>query len=130
MKKNLFRTASILCYCLSLVFPAFLEDKEIGLYFLLWGWLSLANPIGPIYLFVLPWIANFTYFLNLILINKINVWIQIMISITTIVFSTLIFIINEESFQMDLGAWFWGLSFIVLLIGQIQIIVKLEKDAH
>ncbi|MEP0985412.1 GrpB family protein [Ekhidna sp.] len=127
MKKNQFQIASILCYCFSLVLPTFLSDGEIGLYFLTFGWIALANPIGPIYLLGLPWLANFIYFLNLALVKKANILTQITISIITILFSLFLFFVEDMAMEVSLGFWFWVLSFIVLMIGQLMILFKSRK---
>jgi hypothetical protein len=128
MKKNKFLIASILCYCFSLILPTIGEEGMIGVNALIYGWMGFIDLIDSAYVFGLAWLANFVYFLNLFLSRVINIWFQVLLSITTL-FLSIPALVTEVGYErvvmkMHLGSWFWFLSFLVLAIGQIQLVIR------
>lgn len=131
MKKKKIFYISILLYLVSMFLPVSEFD---------WGFIGLqafffgTSAISELDLFMIPWLANFTYLINLLLRNK-NISIRILISVFTVVFSLFSLFYFKFSFQekgmfdLNIGPSliFWLSSFIVLLISQILEIKKPQK---
>ncbi len=131
MKYKLFYI-SILCYSLSMFLPVSeLEWGFIGFQ----AFIMIILAIGESeLLFMIPWLANFTYLTNLLLRNKKRS-IRITVSIFTVVFSLFAFGSFKFPFQeagiFDLyigpGFLLWMLSFILMLISEIKEYKKAPK---
>jgi hypothetical protein len=129
---NKYKAFSFLAYAVALCTPVFWGSGYIGLVALVLGWSGLLelNPWMGI-----PWIANLIFFLNIFLKRK-NVKVRIGLSVLTLICSSFIFGLSwvpfldglREPVTLGVGTVFWILSFLILLIGQVQEMKKITMD--
>lgn len=125
MKKDHYRIYAIAAYFLSLVTPVFWGEWEsLGIIILYYGLTGIL--LEPHFLLILPWLANWIFLINVAL-NKKSVKLSIVVSILTIMLSlfTLAFPMlhmekNVNETFLGFGFFFWLLSFVLLLMGQIM----------
>lgn len=121
-----------MAYAIALGTPVFIGSNHFGLSALVLGWtgiVELNTWMG------IPWIANFIYFLNIILKRK-NVKVRIGLSTLTLICSSFIFGLSwvpaydglRDPVAVGIGSLFWILSFLILLFGQIQEMIKLKAN--
>ena len=133
MKKNELFYFSILAYLISMFLPVtWIDWGFMGFQMLIMGISAVAELET---LIIIPWLANITYLLNLLLRNK-HISIRILISAFTIVFSLFALVHFNFSFEkreiIDFypgpSLFIWLSSFILMLISQIKEYRKTAKS--
>jgi len=125
MRKLTYKQYSMILYGIALFTPMFFGTWTLGIFGLIMGWLGIFA-IDPFV--IIPWIANFVYFGNLIF-KTLNLKTKIGLSITTIIFALFVIGLRElpeneggrnSDIVVGIGFGLWILSFITLFIGQIK----------
>lgn len=127
MRRDNYRLYAFVSYLLSLVTPVFWGVSEsLGAYVFYYGLIGLF--FEGYLLLILPLLANITFFIN-VLLNKKYIKISLVLSVITIVFGLFTLGLpilhverNSDELFLGIGFFFWVLSFVLLMIGQIKIL--------
>ena len=134
MKKNSYFYYSFFLYGLSILLPVTGFNWEfIGLQAMIIPLFGLAEGELGI-LFLIPWLANFTFLSSILLRNK-NRSLRILISVFTVVLSSFTIPYFKLPFQelglfdayAGPGFFLWMLSFVFMLISQLKEYKKTSK---